>query len=200
MIARLTGEIAHIGSDRVIIDVAGVGYVAQMGALQLQALEQGSTVTLHVSTQFQKEAIQLYAFSSLSEQGIFEQLISVPNIGPKLGLALLGHLSLEQLTQAIESQDTNTLASTPGVGKRTAQRLAMELQGKLPVAFLPGATGVAPVPTNSKDALPLALAQLGYRKSEIDKAVSGLGEHGLSDGTLEERLSASLKILSGASP
>ncbi len=200
MIARLTGEIAHIGKDRVIIDVAGVGYVAQMGALQLQSLEPGNTITLHVSTQFQKEAIQLYAFSSPAEQEIFEQLISVPNIGPKLGLALLGHLSLDKLTQAIESQDTNTLASTPGVGKRTAQRIAMELQGKLPTGFLPTPGGPATDTKGPKDALPLALAQLGYRKSEIDTAVSGLGEHGLTDATLEERLSASLKILSGAAP
>ena len=200
MIARLTGEIAHVGTDRVIIDVAGVGYVAQMGALQLQSMEAGSTITLHVSTQFQKEVIQLYAFSSLAEQEIFEQLISVPNIGPKLGLALLGHLSLEQLTQAIESQDTNTLASTPGVGKRTAQRIAMELQGKLPTAFLPTAEGTIAAMPSATDALPLALSQLGYRKSEIDKAVSGLSEYGLTDATLEERLSASLKILSGASP
>ena len=200
MIASLTGEIVHLGTDKVIIDVSGVGYLAQMGALQLQSLVIGTTVTLHVSTQFQKEAIQLYAFSSLPEQEIFEQLISVPNIGPKLGLALLGHLSLDQLAQAIEAQDTHTLASTPGVGKRTAQRIAMELQGKLPAAFLPTAANPANASRNPSDPLHLALAQLGYRKSEIDTAIGGLAEHGLTSATLEERLSASLKILSGAAP
>jgi len=198
MIAHLTGEVLHIGENRVIVDVSGVGYLVNMGALQLGSLEPGKTVSIHVSTQFQKEAIQLYGFSSSQEQQVFEQLISVPNIGPKLGLALLGHLGLDPLCQAIESQDVRALSSAPGVGKRTAQRLAMELQGKLPAAFLPHTS--ADAIRNPTDRLPLALSQLGYRKSEIDTALAGLGDHGLVEAPLEERLSASLKILSGATP
>ncbi len=200
MIAHLRGEVLHVGTDRTIVDVAGVGYLVQMGGRQLSELQPGETTSLHISTQFQKEAIQLYGFVTAQEQAVFEQLISVPNIGPKLGLALLGHLGLEALCSAISTQDVTSLSATPGVGKRTAQRLALELHDKLPAAFLPTANGAASPGRSPADPLPLALAQLGYRRSEIDTALEGLGDHELADATLEVRLSASLKILSGAAP
>ena len=200
MIAHLRGEVLQVGTDRAIVDVAGVGYLVQMGARQLSALQPGESASLHISTQFQKEAIHLYGFVTAQEQAVFEQLISVPNIGPKLGLSLLGHLGLDALCSAISAQDVTSLSSTPGVGKRTAQRLALELHDKLPAAFLPTESSAAPRVRSPADPLPLALAQLGYRRSEIDTALEGLGNHGLVEATLEERLSASLKILSGAAP
>lgn len=197
MIARLAGEVAGVGVDTVVLDVRGVGYLVATGGRLCRELEEGQALTLHISTQVREDSITLTGFTRAVERDAFERLITLPKIGPKLALALLDHLGLEKLAAAVEREDVGVLASVPGVGRRTGERLVLELRGKLQVEFVPAAE---PPKAQPGDPLPLALAQLGYRKSEIDLALAGLQSAGLADRDLQTRLSASLRILSGGQP
>lgn len=196
MIARLVGEVAAAGAGELVLDVRGVGYRVAAGARLCAELQEGQALTLHISTQVREDAITLVGFLRAIERDAFEILITLPKIGPKLALALLDHLGLGKLSAAVERDDVRALAEVPGVGRRTAERLVLELRGKLPVDFAPQAAAPKAAPS---DPLPLALAQLGYRKSEIDLALAGLHSAGLAEADLQARLSASLKILSGGS-
>jgi Holliday junction DNA helicase RuvA len=198
MIGRLRGQLAELGPDWVLIDVNGVGYQVYLTHRHLQQLRPGENLTLSISTQVREDAITLYGFESADERGAFATLIGVSGVGPRLAMAALGALTLGELARAVEAGDSRTLSGIPGVGKKTAQRLALELKGKLEVAFVPTTDGAPAPPRKPSDPLPLALAQLGYRKSEIDRALDGLSSRGLDEEPLEQRLSASLKILSGS--
>ncbi len=196
MIARLTGELVSCRVDRAIVEVGGVGYLVWLGARMAEQLTEGQQVSLSISTQVREDAITLFGFETPDEQEAFEKMLGVSGVGPKVAMAILGTLTLPQVSEAVERDDTSTLGSVPGIGPKTARRLTMELKGKLPTNFVVDlATARAPA-----DPLPLALSRLGYRKTEIDMALAGLGEHGLLEASLEQRLSASLKILSGANP
>ena len=144
-----------------------------------------------------EDDIRLFGFQDKDDRDAFEILLSVSGVGPKAAVALLGTLSLADLAQAIETENVSVIASAPGIGPKTARRLALELKGKLPVSFNVAHTGSTPIQLKSTDPLPLALAQLGYRKSEIDQALAGLANQAMDSASLEQRLSASLKILSG---
>jgi len=198
MIGRLRGEIVERGSSVVILEVGGVGYKVEMGLRQLNDLSDEGEVVLSISTRVKEDDIRLFGFQSTQDRDAFEILLGVSGIGPKAAIALLGSLTLADLAQAIESENISVISSAPGIGPKTARRCALELKGKLPVAFDVPHTGAAPQSRKSSDPLPLALAQLGYRKSEIDQALAGLSNQDLDGGTLAQRLSDSLKILSGA--
>lgn len=200
MIGRLRGQLAEMGTDWLLIDVNGVGYRVTATSRLLQTLNVGENLTLSISTQVREDAITLFGFADSEERIGFETLITISGVGPKLAIAALGGIGLNDLVRAVEADDIRTLVGIPGVGKKTAQRLALELKGKLNATFLPTPAGTAAPAAKPSDPLPLALAQLGYRKSEIDQALAGLATHGLDEQPLEKRLSASLKILSGATP
>ena len=203
MIGRLRGQLAELGADTALVDVNGVGYLVQITSRLAQELHVGENVTFSISTQVREDAITLYGFADAETRQTFQTLITISGVGPKLALAALGALGINELVRAVESDDVRTLVSIPGVGKKTAQRLVLELKGKLNATFIPAAAGGAAAPRPApkpSDPLPLALAQLGYRKSEIDQALAGLASHGLEEQPLAKRLSASLKILSGAAP
>jgi Holliday junction DNA helicase RuvA len=116
-----------------------------------------------------------------------------------MGVALLDTLGPKGLSRAIQEEDSRALCAVSGVGKKTAQRLLLELRGKIMPVFTPaGAPALkAPAPAQAEDPLRLALARLGYKKSEIDRAIEGVERAGDNQGTLSQRLSASLRILSG---
>lgn len=198
MIGRLRGEIVERGSSVVILEVGGVGYKVEMGLRQVNELPDEGEVVLSISTRVKEDDIRLFGFQASQERDAFEILLGVSGIGPKAAIALLGSLTLADLAQAIESENIAVISSAPGIGPKTARRCALELKGKLPLAFDVPHTGATPQPRKSADPLPLALAQLGYRKSEIDQALAALSHQDLDGGTLSQRLSDSLKILSGA--
>jgi Holliday junction DNA helicase RuvA len=198
MIGRLRGEIVERGSSVVILEVGGVGYKVEMGVRQLNELPPEGEVVLSISTRVKEDDIRLFGFQASQERDAFEILLGVSGIGPKAAIALLGSLSLADLAQAIESENISVISSAPGIGPKTARRCALELKGKLPLDFNVSHTGAAPQIRKTADPLPLALAQLGYRKSEIDQALVGLVNQELDGGTLAQRLSDALKILSGA--
>jgi Holliday junction DNA helicase RuvA len=200
MIAMLRGKLVARDAPRGIVDVQGVGWEVFATARALDAWGAADeAVTVFVSTQVREDAIQLFGFPTDLERRAFEVVMSVDGFGPRLALATLDALPAGELHRAVEADDARTLARIPGVGAKKAQRLALELKGKLPVGFdvVPGAarTRVAA----PADPLPLALAQLEYGKSEIDRALSVLGEQGLGvDAPLEARLKAALVALAGA--
>lgn len=199
MIALLRGVMLHRDGNACVIDVRGVGYavLAPVGCLDDWSDE--DEVTVHVSTQVREDAITLFGFSHTDQRAAFNVLLGVSGVGPKLALSALDALGIDGLRTAVDADDVRTLTKVPGVGKRTAQRLALELKGKLPASTVVPMSGRTAVPGSPADQLPLALARLGYKKSEIDKAQSALVEQGITpDQPVAERLRAALKILSGA--
>ena len=200
MIGRLRGEVVERNPGNIVLEVGGVGYLVELGQRQLSAVVDDSEVVLSISTQVREDDIRLFGFQDKLDRDAFEILLGVSGVGPKAAIALMGTLSLSELSQAIESENVSVIASAPGIGPKTARRLALELKGKMPVQFDVAHSGATPhvgVRHSASDPLPLALAQLGYRKSEIDQALAGLVARDLGEATLQERLSISLRILSG---
>lgn len=200
MIALLRGHVADLSGDRLVLDVRGVGYLVHGPAAALAELAGDDEVTLHVSTIVREDAITLFGFPSTDARDTFDILRDVNGVGPRLALAVLSALSPTALATAIEADDLATLVKVPGIGKKTASRLCLELKGKLPQAFLAGPS-MAPVvpprtPRKPADPLALALAQLDYRKSDIDRAIGDDGVPGPDDASLEDRLRAALRVLS----
>lgn len=190
MIARLSGVVVEVGSDRVVVDVGGVGYEVLAPERSLALLRTDSPVVLQIHTAVREDAITLYGFASIGEKRAFEQLIGVSQIGPRTALGILSHLSVEALALAINSNDLRTLSGVPGIGKKTAERLVLELRGKLAAMALAAAS--AP-----DDPLPLALGRLGYKPSEIDGVILKLQERGLGAAPLQARLAEALRIFAG---
>lgn len=195
MIARLRGDVAEIGPDRLVLDVHGVGYEVLVPARTAEAARPGAAITLHVHTAVREDAITLYGFSSPAEKEAFELLTAVNQIGPRTALSILSALAVDALGRAIEGNDLKTLTACPGVGRKTAERLVLELRGKL--SFAPASLPLPAPRAAPDDPLPLALAQLGYKKSEIDTALAKLAEQGLAAAALDARLQASLRYFAG---
>lgn len=192
MIALLRGTSAGKVGEALILDVNGVGYKVGLAAPDLLALEkEPGEITLHITTVVKEDDIALFGFRSPAQREVFELLRSVSGIGPKLALAVLSGISVEQLGRAIAADDTKTLAKVPGVGAKTAARLCLELKGKLAEgAFVPTVG-----PAQAADPLPLALARLDYRKSEIDAVLASADVPKLGEAPLEARVRAALRLL-----
>lgn len=200
MIALLRGRLLARDGTRGILDVQGVGYEVFAPGRHLDAWAGGEDTTVHVSTQVREDAIQLFGFASDLERRAFLVLLGVSGFGPKMALQTLDALEVSDLVRAVETDDLLTLGRIPGVGAKKAQRLALELKGKLPVDFTvpTGAARVKARAAGPADQLPLALAQLEYGRSEIERALSALAEQGLGpDQPLDQRLKAALRVLSG---
>lgn len=199
MIALLRGLVADRHDGRVVLDVGGVGYLVHCPPAVAGALPDDAEATLHVSTIVREDAITLFGFDSTDARDTFDILRDVNGVGPRLALAVLSTLDPPTLAGAIARDDIATLVKVPGIGRKTASRLCLELKGKLPEAFLAGATMVPVVLPKPKrappDPLRLALAQLDYRKSEIDRALADETVGGPDDAPLEDRLRAALRVL-----
>ncbi len=169
MIALVTGTLAVKEADRVVVKTAaGVGYECFVPTRSLEQLPApGHPVELHTHLVVREDAHTLFAFTSAEERRVFQRLITVSGVGPKLALALLSALSGERLVRAIREHDLAALSSVGGVGKKTAERVVLELKDK--TDDLRGETG-APVATAS-DAAVKALVVLGYSAAEADEGV-----------------------------
>lgn len=199
MIARLRGTLVEKEPSTLILEVGGVGYAVTVGTAMGARLVLGSELTLSISTQVREDSFNLYGFESSDERRLFELLISISGVGPKMGVAILDTLGQTGLSRAIQEEDTRALCAVSGVGKKTAQRLLLELRGKILPVFSPAGAPlpIKTTPTQAEDPLRLALARLGYKKSEIDRAIDGVERSGDDQGTLSQRLSSSLRVLSG---
>ena len=174
MIARLSGTVLEKHPNRVVVDVAGVGYDVQVALSTFYGLgEPGAGVTLRVHTHVREDAIALYGFASPLEQDLFERLIAISGIGPKLALAVLSGIDPGELVRAIRTQDVARLTRIPGVGKKTAERIGLELKDRLPHAA--GAPAeIAEPGSGLRDDLLSALANLGYQRAAAEKAVDAV--------------------------
>ncbi len=195
MIARLRGMVEDLFDDSIVVDVQGVGYQVFVDQRTRTQFELGTEVSLHVHTQVREDAITLYGFMESEDRTLFEKLLGVNKVGPRLALAALGGMEAQSLIQAIEQEDVATLTQIKGVGATVARRLTLELKGKLTgvVRFAPNSNPRASTPA---DQFSLALVRLGYKRSEINTALVGLKAQGLQDAPISERLSVALRILS----
>src|SRR6266850_1584216 len=174
MIALLRGTLARKNPSRLIVDVGGVGYDVQVPLSTFYVLgDVGAQVSLRVHTHVREDVIALYGFATSLEQDLFERLIAISGVGPKLALSVLSGIDPGDLVRAIRTQDVARLTRIPGVGKKTAERIGLELKDRLP--HVAAAAGAAPEITSPEDALRedllSALANLGYQRASAEKAV-----------------------------
>lgn len=174
MIALLRGSLLEKHPSRVIVDVSGVGYDVQVPLSTFYGLgEPGGEVTLRIHTHVREDVIALYGFSTPIEQDLFERLISISGIGPKLALSVLSGIEPADLIRAIRTQDVVRLTAIPGVGKKTAERIGLELKDRLPqpaMATEPAGATVRPEDQLREDLLS-ALLNLGYQRQAAEKAI-----------------------------
>ncbi len=174
MIAWLSGILRHKSVDSLIIDVGGVGYAVTVPLSTYGRLpEAGESVSLHVHTQLREDSLSLFGFSTQFEKEVFQLLMGVSGIGPKLALAVLSGLSLDDLLLAIQGSDDSRLCSIPGIGKKTAARLCLELKDKVrhlaPQPRL--AAGMSRTPSGSVEDAISALVNLGYKRPQAEETV-----------------------------
>ena len=200
MIAHLSGTLLEKQLTRLIVDVGGVGYDVLVPLSTMYAIgEPGSRVAIRIYTHVREDALQLYGFATVLEQSLFEKLISVSGIGPKLALSVLSGIEPAELTRAIRSSDVARLTRIPGVGKKTSERLVVELKDRLPPvdATEPSKTEAATdAEPDVRDDLLSALANLGYQRSAVEKTVDKV-LRSAEDRTFEPLLRATLKLLMG---
>ncbi len=203
MIGRLTGKLVEFDSNVLLVDVAGVAYEVEVSATVLQTLPQsGDTITLHTHFVVREDAQLLYGFAAKSERDLFRAFIKISGVGPKLGLALISALDLQTLSHAVRNNDVSMLTRVPGVGKKTAERLMVELKNRLDTLTETGAVAISVV---SVDGAPAAgspgvvveaedaLVALGYRPQEANRAVAQALQAGDDAPTAEQLVRLALK-------
>ena len=173
MIAHLRGRILEKQPTRVIVEAGGVGYDVAVPLSTFYGLgEPGADVALRVHTHVREDALALYGFATALELDLFDRLISISGIGPKLALAVLSGIEPPDLVGAIERGDVARLTAIPGVGKKTSERIVLELKDRLPRARVTEAAGDAtPAVGSVRDDLLSALVNLGYHRPLAEKAV-----------------------------
>ncbi|MEX8493576.1 Holliday junction branch migration protein RuvA [Sphaerotilus sp.] len=189
MIGRLTGTLAEKSPPQILIDVNGVGYEVDVPMSTFYHLPHlGERVTLHTHFVVREDAQLLYGFLTPAERETFRQLIRITGVGPRIALAVLSGMSAGELAQAVSTQQAGRLVKVPGIGKKTAERLLLELKGKLgPDLALPGAAAQ----TDAQSDIVQALIALGYNEKEAAAAIKLLPtDIGVSDG-----IKAALKSL-----
>lgn len=196
MIALLTGRIAYKSPDHIILDVNGVGYRVLIPFSTYYELPEEGTATLHIHTCVREDAIQLYGFRTRLEKNFFQLLISVTGVGPKLARDILSNIQPAPLAQALGQSDIHKLSAIPGIGKKTAERLILELKEKvkkLDLDIAPSTEARRMLEEGVVDDVVSALLNLGYKEQQVRKALGGLDT---SAGTsLEELLKQALKTL-----
>ncbi|MFC1989142.1 Holliday junction branch migration protein RuvA [Chloroflexota bacterium] len=189
MIASLHGTLESLGSDWAIINVNGVGFQVYMPTSTLSTLgTTGKEVHLHTHLIMREDGVALYGFSTNEELELFQSLIGVSGLGPRLALAMLSAMSVEQAVMAIATGSVNLLTIVPGIGKKMAERLILELKDKIGAGLI--ATPSAQIAQENADAL-AALTSLGYSISEASRAVAALPTS--SDLSLEEKIKLALQ-------
>jgi Holliday junction DNA helicase RuvA len=196
MIALLRGRLLEKHPNRLIVDVNGVGYDVQVPVSTFyEAGEANQDVTLRIHTHVREDQIALFGFATPLEHQLFERLISVNGIGPKLALSVLSGIEPIDFVRAIENADVVRLTRIPGVGRKTAERMTLELRDRLPAVDGP----LPSEPTEGADTLRAdvvsALVNLGYQSAQVDKAVQAAIGSGTGAAPFEDVLRAALRQL-----
>ncbi|MBV6750583.1 MULTISPECIES: Holliday junction branch migration protein RuvA [Pseudomonas] len=198
MIGRLRGTLAEKQPPHLILDVNGLGYELEVPMTTLYRLPSvGEPLTLHTHLVVREDAQLLYGFIGRRERDFFRELIRLNGVGPKLALALMSSLEVDELVRCVQAQDTSALVRVPGVGKKTAERLLVELKDRfkawetVPSMFAlvpnqPDGAPAQPVASAESDAVS-ALISLGYKPQEASKAVSAIKDKGLSSEDMIRR-------------
>jgi holliday junction DNA helicase RuvA len=191
MIAGLKGTIEALGSNFLIIDVGGISFQVFVPSSTLSSLGViGRQAKLHTHLHVREDNLAIYGFATPGELALFEIVTTVKGIGPKLGLALLSAMDVEQLSSAIAGGDSALLTGIPGIGKKTAERIVLELKDKIGTHLILSQDFSA---AQSNTELMAALTSLGYSSAESARALSNISNSGQ---TVEDRLKMALKYLS----
>lgn len=195
MIAQLQGRILRKGPQEVVIDVGGVGYRVLIPVSTFYRLpDEGSETVLRIHTHVREDALALFGFLTGTEHDLFLRLIDVAGVGPKLAIGVLSGMEAPDLIEALRSSDVARLTRIPGVGRKTAERLVLELKDKMPARVTPADTSAAESSGTSRDDLLSALAHLGYSRVEAERGVErAMKEDG--GGRFEDLLRRSLRSL-----
>ncbi|WP_417093478.1 Holliday junction branch migration protein RuvA [Intestinimonas timonensis] len=196
MFYYVNGTVAHLAPYLAVIDCGGVGYACRTTNNTLTRLKKGETARLYTYLNVREDAMELYGFFTEDERNCFQLLIGVSGVGPKAALSILSSSTPETLAMSIITGDEKALTVAPGIGKKIAQRVILELKDKLakgqiaPGGESYGGTGVTVIPENKSSEAAAALAVLGYSTAEIGAALKGIDLEALS---LEEIIKQALK-------
>lgn len=199
MIASVRGTASHVALDRVVVDVHGVGLLVHTPPAVAAACRHGSEVELATSMIVREDSMTLYGFAAAGERDTFELAQTVTGVGPRVAMALLSVLSPEELAVAVAADDITTLTKVPGIGKKGAERIALELRGKLPE--VPGAAAAAPAAAEQigwKGQVSEALVGLGYSAKQSADAVETVADDspaGAAPADVSTALKAALQVL-----
>lgn len=191
MIGHLTGKIISSKPTHILLDVNGVGYAIKISINTFERISGKEKVSLYIHTNVKEDAITLFGFYSESEKEMFELLISISGVGPKSALSLLSGISTDELKQAIVTNNIERIIAVPGIGRKTAERLILELKNKVRDIK---EEGITPTQTSAQKEAIAALTTLGYNLTSSEKAVNKILSD-LPECSLEELIKRSLKEL-----
>jgi holliday junction DNA helicase RuvA len=198
VIASVRGPVRHVGLDRVVVEVGGVGMLLHTTPATASALQLGHEALLATTLVVREDSLTLYAFGSDDERDIFEQVQTVSGVGPRIALAMLSVLAPDRLRAAVTSADLATLTKVPGIGKKGAERIVLELRDKLAMpSGAAGATTAVPTVGASawRDQVAEALVGLGYSAKQAEDAVSRAAETAPAGADVSAMLRAALREL-----
>ncbi len=194
MIASLKGKLETLGADAAVVDVGGVGFLVYMPTSTLSKLgAAGNEVRLHTHFHLREDNAALYGFATADELGLFQMLLGVSGLGPRLALAMLSAMDVNQLAAAIATANTALLTQVPGIGKKVANRLVLELKDKVTAGWL--TAPAAEMAAESEEVL-AALTSLGYSAAEATRAVASLPPTAAGE-SLEEKVKLALGFFGG---
>ena len=194
MIARLTGLVAEKSDDHAILDVNGIGYRVQLSAVSLSALPlPGEKASLRTYTHVREDSLQLFGFASEEEESVFRELIAVKNVGPRAAQNILSGIEARELARAVANGDVARLTKVPGIGKKTAERLVVELRDKL-VELARAAAPNTALADGPFEQLEQALLGLGFKLPQAEAAVAALREKAAGK-PVDELLREALKLM-----
>ena len=199
MIARLSGTVLEKRADAAVLDVGGVGYLVQVSLQSMARLPpEGSRTQLRTYTHVREDALQLFGFVTEDEERLFLLLIDVSGVGPRLALNILSGMPAGELAEALVDGEIARLTRIPGVGKKTAERLVVELKDKLKTAGVAGKTAQAPVALSGSGALVSALMNLGYKPATAERTAEAVRRSLGTAAPVEDQLREALRLIAGA--
>jgi Holliday junction DNA helicase RuvA len=197
MIAWLSGRLMHKATDHLIVDVAGVGYQISVPLSTYCGIpDAGEDIGLFIHTHVREDSISLFGFLTQAEKDLFLLFVGVSGIGPKLALVILSSLSVQDLSDALQASDDSRICTIPGIGKKTAARLVLELKDKMKLVMpaIPTPLSAPAVVPNDVEDVTSALINLGYKRPQAEEAVRKV-RHGRSAPTVQELIREALSLL-----
>ena len=200
MIAYLSGNLISKSFEYIILEISGIGYKVEIPLTTFYDLpELGTKISLHIFTLVREDSIRLFGFNTNQERRLFELFLAISRVGPKLALNILSGMEFEALVNAINHQEISTLSSIPGVGKKTAERILFEIKGKADFIISDRSDQKASGISDREDSveeIASILSNLGYKKSDSEKAVRRTMSKFSSSSDIQQLIKESLKLLS----